>query len=66
MKVIVLSKKQSRLIQNALKLMPAECRDDFTQKVTAHLTENPSDEAVLAAVNAQMDLLVDQNWVPYK
>ncbi len=56
-KPLSLSDRQLRLIQEAAKAVPVPRRDDFLQKVTAQLCAEPTDQAVLAAVNAQLDLL---------
>jgi hypothetical protein len=57
MKALSLSDRQLRLVQNAAKAIPANRRDEFLQKLAAHLTSDPSDAAVQAALNAQLDRL---------
>jgi hypothetical protein len=37
--------------------VPPRQREQFLQKVANHLAEEPSDSAVIAAINAQLDLL---------
>lgn len=54
-KALSLSDRQLRLVQSAAKAIPAGRRDEFLQKVAAHLLPEPSDAAVSAALNAQMD-----------
>jgi hypothetical protein len=54
-KPLSLSDRQLRLVQQAAKAVPVNRRDDFLQKLAAHLTSEPSDAAVQAALNAQMD-----------
>jgi hypothetical protein len=39
------------------KAVPLSRRDDFLREVAAHLTHEPSDNAVEAALNAQLDRL---------
>jgi hypothetical protein len=50
-----LSDRQLRLVTNAAKAVPLARRDDFLRQVAAHLTSEPSDIAVEAALNAQLD-----------
>ena len=44
-----------RFVQTAAKAVPVSRRDEFLQKLAAHLTSEPGDAAVQAALNAQMD-----------
>jgi hypothetical protein len=56
---IGLSEKQMRFLQNAIRAVPPRQRETFMQKVAAHLSASPSDDALAAAINAQMNLLCD-------
>jgi hypothetical protein len=56
-KPLSLTDRQVRLITEAAKAVPIERRDDFLQKLAMHLTPEPSDAAVQAALNAQLDTL---------
>jgi hypothetical protein len=49
MKPLSLSDRQLRLVQTAAKAVPVSRRDEFLQKLAAHLTSEPSDAAVQAA-----------------
>ena len=46
---------QLRLIKHAAASLPVDARDHFLQTVAAHLTGEPSDHAVFAAVQAALD-----------
>ena len=50
-----LSDRPLHLLQSAAKAVPAERRELFLQDVAKHLTSEPSDPAVVAAINAQLD-----------
>ncbi len=52
-----LSDRQLRLVLNASKAVPIQQRESFLQKVVAHLSAEPTDDAVTAALNAQLDRL---------
>ncbi len=54
---VSLSDRQLRLVLNASKAVPIERRELFLQKVTSHLSADPTDDAVVAALNAQLDAL---------
>lgn len=54
---LTLTDRQARLVQRAATSLPALHRDEFLQRVARHLTSEPSDAAVLAAVNHQLDLM---------
>jgi hypothetical protein len=56
-KPLALTDRQLRLIETAARAVPVAQRDTFLRKVAAHLTSEPSDHAVMAAINAQYDLL---------
>jgi hypothetical protein len=56
-RLLSLSDRQLRLVTNAAKAVPQERRDSFLREVAAHLTSEPSDAAVLAALNVQLDRL---------
>ena len=57
MKPLALTDKQMRLVQNAAQAVPVRRRDEFLQRLAAQLTSEPSDAAVQAALNAQLDAL---------
>jgi hypothetical protein len=52
---IGLTDRQLRLVETAARAVPVRRRDEFLQAVAKHLTSEPSDAAVAAAVNAQHD-----------
>ena len=52
-----LSDRQLRLLQNAVRSVPFDRRDAFVRGVASHLCSEPSDHAVSAAINAQLDLI---------
>jgi hypothetical protein len=52
-----LSDRQLRLVTAAAKAVPQSRRDSFLKEVARHLTSEPSDAAVLAALNVQLDRL---------
>ena len=52
-----LTNKQMGLVTSAAKAVPVDRRDEFLQRLARHLTPAPSDAAVLAALNAQLDAL---------
>ena len=52
-----LSDRQLRLLQNAARSVPVDRRDAFVRGVASHLCNEPSDIAVEAAINAQLDLI---------
>jgi hypothetical protein len=54
-----LTDRQMRLVQNAAKAVPVDRRDEFLQRLAKHLTPEPSDAAVVAALNAQLDALAN-------
>ena len=55
---LMLTDKQRRLVRTATRAVPPAKRDEFMQKVSQHLTDNPSDHAVSAVVNHQLNLLL--------
>lgn len=55
MKPLALTDRQLRLVQNTARAIPVTRREEFLQRVASHLTSEPSDEAVQAALNAQLD-----------
>jgi hypothetical protein len=55
--ILSLSDRQLRLIQTAARAVPVERRDLFLQNVAKHLTSEPTDSAVIAALNAALDRL---------
>jgi hypothetical protein len=52
-----LSDRQMHLPRTAAKAVPVEKRDEFLQTVSKHLFGEPSDSALVAALNAQLDRL---------
>lgn len=52
-----LSHRQRGLVESAARSVPVACRNDFKCRVLGHLFGEPSDAAVLAAVNAALDRL---------
>jgi hypothetical protein len=54
---IALSDKQLALIRHAARAVPVNRRDAFLQALARQLTSEPSDAAVQAALNAQLDAL---------
>jgi hypothetical protein len=57
MKPLSPSDRQSRLVQDAAKAVPISKLDEFLQQLARHLGAEPSDAAVLASLNAQLDRL---------
>jgi hypothetical protein len=47
--------KQLALLQRAAASLPVGERDHFLQSVAAHLSGQPTDDAVIAAINAALD-----------
>jgi hypothetical protein len=56
-KPLSLSDRQLEFLQNAARAVPVRQREEFLQKVAKHLLPEPSDNAVAAAINAQLDRL---------
>jgi hypothetical protein len=54
-RALALSEKQLALLQRAAATLPVGERDHFLQSVAAHLTGMPTDDAVIAAINAALD-----------
>ena len=54
-RALALSDKQLALLQRAAASLPVGERDHFLQSVAAHLTAPPTDDAVIAAINAALD-----------
>jgi hypothetical protein len=50
-----LTDRQMRLVQSAARAVPMGRRDELLRRLARHLTSEPSDAAVLAALNAQLD-----------
>jgi hypothetical protein len=57
MKPLRLTDRQMWLVQNAAKAVPVKMRDEFLARLARHLLPEPSDAAVAAAINAQLDML---------
>jgi hypothetical protein len=55
MKPLALSDRQMSLVQQAAVSLLVDARDGFLQSVAAHLTGEPSDNAVQGAVQAALD-----------
>jgi len=49
-----LTDRQLGLIQQAAKTLPVSSRDEFLRGVARHLGDEPTDKAVIAAVDAQL------------
>ena len=54
-RALALSDKQLALLQRAAASLPVGERDHFLQSVAAHLSGQPTDDAVIAAINAALD-----------
>ena len=54
-RALALSDKQLGLLQRAAASLPVAERDHFLQSVAAHLSGQPTDDAVIAAINAALD-----------
>ncbi len=54
-RALALSNKQLALLQRAAASLPVGERDHFLQSVAAHLSGQPTDDAVIAAINAALD-----------
>jgi hypothetical protein len=54
-RALALSDKQLALLQRAAASLPVEERDHFLHSVATHLTGAPTDEAVIAAIDAALD-----------
>ena len=54
-RALALSDKQLGLLQRAAALLPVGERDHFLRSVAAHLSCQPTDDAVVAAINAALD-----------
>jgi hypothetical protein len=57
---LALTDRQMRFVTSAAKAVPIKRRNEFLQGLARHLTPAPSDAAVQAALNVQMDLLATQ------
>ena len=56
-RALALSDKQLALLQRAAASLPVGERDHFLQSVAAHLTGAPTDDAVIAAINAALAIV---------
>jgi hypothetical protein len=54
-RALALSDKQLALLQRAAASLPVGERDHFLRSVAAHLSGQPADDAVIAAINAALD-----------
>ena len=54
-RALALSDKQLALLQRAAASLPVGERDHFLRSVAAHLSGQPTDDAVIAAINAALD-----------
>ena len=54
-RALALSDKQLALLQRGAASLPVGERDHFLQSVAAHLTGAPTDDALIAAINAALD-----------
>jgi hypothetical protein len=50
-----LSDQQMRMIRAAAAALPVSARDEFLQRVAAHLADAPSDTAITQALNITLD-----------
>jgi hypothetical protein len=50
-----------RFVTSAAKAVPVQHRDELLQRLARHLTPEPSDAAVQAALNAQLNMLSHTN-----
>jgi hypothetical protein len=55
-RALALTDRQLALVRHAARAVPVARREEFLQNVARHLIAEPSDAAVAAAVNAQLDL----------
>jgi hypothetical protein len=63
---IGLTDRQVRFLEKAIRAVPPRQREHFMAAVAKHLLPEPSDAALAAAVNAQMDLLTTANFLGVK
>ena len=54
-RILRLTDAQLALLQRAAASLPVGERDHFLQAVAAHLSGQPTDDAVIAAINAALD-----------
>ena len=54
-RALALSDKQLALLQRAAASLPVGERDHFLRSVAEHLSGQPTDDAVIAAINAALD-----------
>ena len=54
-RALALSDKQLALLQRAAASLPVGERDNFLRSIAAHLSGQPTDDAVTAAINAALD-----------
>ena len=54
-RALALCDKQLALLQRAAASLPVGERDPFLQSVAVHLSGQPTDDAVIAAINAALD-----------
>jgi hypothetical protein len=54
---LALTDRQLRMVEQAARSLPLLQRDEFLTAVARHLAAEPTDEAVVAALNAQLDRL---------
>jgi hypothetical protein len=52
-----LTDRQMRLVTSAARAVPVSRRDEFLRRLALHLAPQPSNSAVQAALNAQLDSL---------
>jgi hypothetical protein len=60
MKPLALTDRQLRLVTRAAQAVPPAQRDEFLRALARHLVAEPSDYAVAAALNAQLDKLTSK------
>jgi hypothetical protein len=54
---LALTDRQMGLIQHVARAVPIQYRDELLQRLARRLTPEPSDAAVLAALNIELDML---------
>lgn len=55
MRLLSLTDRQLQLVKNAARAMPVNARDGFLQDVARRLAHEPSDAAVMQAINSVFD-----------
>ena len=58
-KPIGLTDRQMAFLEKAIRAVPPRQREQFMAAIAKHLTAEPNDDALAAAINAEMNLLCD-------